>query len=203
MILEFDPRAVNPMQRPDEAKREAIVRVAAELFATRPFHEVRLEDVAEAAGVGKGTLYVYFKNKEDLYNSLVLEGFTQLIDRLVTHVQSATGTSWDRLALIVREFVSWAKRSPHFFQLMRPGPLQPPAAQYEKKRRELVKLIEATITQGNRNGEMHDPRPDLTAQFIPACVRGTLRFGPADVGQETLTNHILRVIGGGIRKEMQ
>ena len=188
------------MQRPNEARREAIVKAAAELFATRPFHEVRLDDVAAAAGVGKGTLYIYFKGKEDLYNSLVLRGFEQLIERMKQQIESAGGSAWDRLGLIVNGFVGWAKRSPHFFQLMRPGPLAPPADQYESKRRELVKLIESTIVQGIRDGELCDPRPDLTAQFIPACVRGTLRFGPADVGQETLVNHILRTIGGGIRK---
>lgn len=174
---------------------------AAELFARRPFHEVRLDDVAEAARVGKGTLYIYFKSKEDLYNSLVLEGLTSLVERLREQAQSQTSSAWETLSLIVRELVAWAKRSPHFFQLMRPGPLAPTASQYERKRRELVKLIESTIVQGVRTGEMSDPRPELTAQFIPACVRGTLRFSTGDVGQEALVSQVLHVIGSGILRE--
>jgi AcrR family transcriptional regulator len=51
------------MQRLKEAKREAILETAAKLFAQRPFHEVRLEDVASAAHIGKGTVYIYFKSK--------------------------------------------------------------------------------------------------------------------------------------------
>jgi len=188
------------MQRPDEAKRAAIMDAAAELFATRPFHEVRLDDIAEAARVGKGTLYIYFKSKDDLYGSLILEGFNRLVERLKTRCDSAGAqeSAWETLSLIVRELVIWAKRSPYFFQLIRPGQQTPFPELYEKKRRELVKLIEATIVRGVRAGELNDPRPDLTAQFIPACVRGTLRFITGDVGAETLTNHILRVIGTGI-----
>jgi len=53
------------MQRPDEKKRQLIANTAAKLFATRPFHKVKLDDVASAAGVGKGTLYIYFKSKEE------------------------------------------------------------------------------------------------------------------------------------------
>src|SRR5436189_5663814 len=71
------------MQRPSEVKRRKISDTAARLFATKPFHKVRLDDVAAAAQVGKGTLYIYFKSKEDLYVSLVSEGFTNLVEQLV------------------------------------------------------------------------------------------------------------------------
>ena len=70
------------MQRPDEKKRAQIVATAARLFATRPYHKVRLEDIASEAHIGKGTLYIYFDNKEDLYFALIYEGFAEIMDRL-------------------------------------------------------------------------------------------------------------------------
>ena len=70
------------MQVPNEQKRRHITSAAARMFAARPFHKVRLDDIAAAAGVGKGTLYVYFDSKEDLYFTLTYEGFAQLVDRL-------------------------------------------------------------------------------------------------------------------------
>lgn len=188
------------MQRPDEAKRRAIVDAAAELFAARPYHEVRLDDVAEAARVGKGTLYVYFKSKEDLYESLILEGFDQLMQRISARVSQEHEGAWETLSLVVRELVAWGKRFPHFFQLMRPGQQGANAPALRQKRQELAKLIEQIIRRGVRRGELDDPRPDLTAQFIPSCVRGAMRFGPADVGQEALVNHVLRVLGRGIQR---
>ena len=70
------------MQVLDEQKRLKILTAAAELFAFHPFHKVLLSDVAEAAGVGKGTLYTYFANEDDLYLSVLYSGFAQLIERL-------------------------------------------------------------------------------------------------------------------------
>lgn len=67
------------MQITDEQKRVNILAAAAELFASQPFHKVVLSDVAEKAGVGKGTLYIYFKSKEDLYFSVLLGGFSNLV----------------------------------------------------------------------------------------------------------------------------
>jgi AcrR family transcriptional regulator len=55
------------VQRPDDRKRREIMRVAARMFARRPFHEVRLDEIAAATRLGKGTLYVYFASKDDLH----------------------------------------------------------------------------------------------------------------------------------------
>lgn len=189
------------MQRPDEAKRLAIMKVAAAMFAQRPYHEVRLDDVAEAARVGKGTLYIYFRSKEHLYGSLVLEGFAQLIDRLSAQVHHPTCTAWETLSLIIREFVAWAASTPHLFQLIRPGQLHDVVPGLPEKRRELGQLIERVIRRGNETGEFDDPHPEITAQFIPSCVRGAIRHVSGEVDHDILADHLMRVISRGIRKE--
>jgi AcrR family transcriptional regulator len=188
------------MQRPDDKKRQAILDAAGSLFGKRPYHEVRLDDVAEIARVGKGTVYIYFKGKDDLYGALLHDGFAQLLDRVRKHTADESTSAWDTLSRVVREFVGWAKTSPHLFHLMRAGNEMPPVPRLREKRRELGKLIEQILVRGVKAGEFDDPRPDLTAQFIPSCVRGVLRHGPADVGVDALSNQILRVIGGGIRR---
>lgn len=50
------------------------------MFLRQDFHEVRMDDVARASGVGKGTLYRYFPSKAELFGALVLEGMEQLRD---------------------------------------------------------------------------------------------------------------------------
>src|SRR5688500_9776467 len=102
------------MQRPSEIKRRKISDTAARLFATRPFHKVRLDDVAAAAQVGKGTLYIYFKSKEDLYVSLVEDGFSQLVSQLR---QNADTPPEEALREIVRQLVAFSCSHPHFFEL--------------------------------------------------------------------------------------
>lgn len=56
-----------------ETKRKQIVSAARELFDARDFFTVKMEDVAQKAGVAKGTLYLYFSTKEELFLS-VAEG---------------------------------------------------------------------------------------------------------------------------------
>jgi AcrR family transcriptional regulator len=66
----------------DPAKPQRIIDVAIQLFAERPYHEVRMDDIAERAKVAKGTLYLHFKDKEALYRALMLEGLKGLATRL-------------------------------------------------------------------------------------------------------------------------
>src|SRR5512132_4421443 len=50
-------------------KRGRLLAAAAAVFAERDFHQVQVSDVAERAGVGKGTVYLYFPTKDDLHRA--------------------------------------------------------------------------------------------------------------------------------------
>ena len=65
---------------------EKMLEAAAALFGTQRFHEVRMEDIATAAGVGKGTIYRYFSDKEDLYLALLERASKQMHERLTRSV---------------------------------------------------------------------------------------------------------------------
>jgi AcrR family transcriptional regulator len=58
-------------QRRKEDRPTEILEAALEVFATRGFAAARLDDVAARAGVSKGTLYLYFKSKEELFKAVV------------------------------------------------------------------------------------------------------------------------------------
>jgi AcrR family transcriptional regulator len=62
------------------ARRQAILAAALAIFAARGYEAARLDDVAAAAGVAKGTLYLYFKDKEALFEELVRGAVTPIID---------------------------------------------------------------------------------------------------------------------------
>jgi TetR/AcrR family fatty acid metabolism transcriptional regulator len=66
-------QAVPRRQKPDvppAPKREAILRAATDVFADRGFFNAQVADVARAAGVAAGTVYLYFKSKDDLLISI-------------------------------------------------------------------------------------------------------------------------------------
>jgi AcrR family transcriptional regulator len=187
----------NLMQRPNERKRRKITDTAARLFASRPFHKVRLEDVAAAAQVGKGTLYVYFRGKEDLYASLLYDGLAGLVERIEQQVAECASPE-EASARIVRELVGYAFDRPYIFELMRFVDPTRTERRLTKKRKELAALIEAVLRRGNAQGAWDDPHPELTAVFLPGLVRSAMLYGPKELEEQTLVRHILRLLGVGV-----
>jgi len=188
------------MQVPDEQKRLRILTAAAERFASQPFHKVLLSDVAEAAGVGKGTLYIYFKSKEDLYLAVLYSGFSRLVEQLRSRMHTSDHGPSENLDTVICEIVRFAYRNPHLFELMRTlsGREAVRHSGWHKKRMELKSLIESIIRQGIRRKEFSDPHPELTARFIPGLVRSVMIEAVPIVDQETLTAHILRFVKAAI-----
>src|SRR5689334_19320292 len=72
----------NSVRTKTPAQADKILNVAVRLFATHRFHQARMEDIAACAGVGKGTLYRYFKDKEELHTALLERATDQMIERL-------------------------------------------------------------------------------------------------------------------------
>jgi AcrR family transcriptional regulator len=64
------------------AKRQAILDAALDEFAANGFAAARMDDVAERAGVAKGTIYLYFKDKEALFQELVRSSLVPIVGGL-------------------------------------------------------------------------------------------------------------------------
>lgn len=188
------------MQVPNEQKLKRITDTAARLFATRPFHKVRLDDIAAAAGVGKGTLYVYFDSKEDLYFSLLYQGFARAVDGMKAKLDDGKLSAGRALRAAVAELADFAFRNPHFYELMRTvGKVSGRSeAAWMAKRRELFVVLEQTIRRGVRAGQFSDPHPELTALCIPGLVRSIMLFGPRRLDQKATTDYLIRLIERGI-----
>jgi AcrR family transcriptional regulator len=184
------------VQKLHHEKRDRILAAATELFASRPFHKVLLNDVAVEAAVGKGTLYTYFENKESLYLAVLYSSFEKLVDQLKRCVD-ADGECSPREALetTVREFVDYGLEHPRLLDLLRAGPLPPAAyARWSQQGRELTDLVEAIVRRGIALGQFADPHPELTARFVPALIRAALVDSPGPQDPQIVTRHILRFL---------
>lgn len=186
------------VQTPDPEKRRLILATAARLFAEQPFHEVTLDQVAADARVGKGTLYVYFESKDHLYAAAVAEGLSELADTIDGRLRTAPTGAGFRLAAIVEELLGFSRRYPHVFALMRSGHPIAASGELSEARRAVAARIETVLRDGVARGELDDPRPDLTAQFVLAMVRASLLYGPVDAPHADLAAHILRVLHRGV-----
>lgn len=89
-------------RRRKEARPQEITAAALELFAERGFAASRLEDVAARAGVSKGTLYLYFPNKEELFKAVVRDAVVATIAEAERLAGSFPGGSFDLLDAVVR-----------------------------------------------------------------------------------------------------
>jgi AcrR family transcriptional regulator len=133
---------IRPRTSRQAAKREHIVAAASRVFAARAYHRVCMDDVAEAARVGKGTLYRYFPSKEDLYLGVVAEAFDLLIRRLdrVEAEDLPPPTALGRMIEAIME--TFARHLP-FFRLMQQG-----EARLFLRKKQVVRARRERIAEG-------------------------------------------------------
>jgi AcrR family transcriptional regulator len=91
-------------RRRKDARPEEILAAALEVFADRGFASTKLEDVARRAGVTKGTIYLYFENKEALFKALVRQTIVPVIAQGEEIAQAFTGSARDLFERLVREY---------------------------------------------------------------------------------------------------
>lgn len=94
-------------ERRKDARPSEIMDAALELFVERGFAATRLEDVAARAGVSKGTLYLYFSSKEELFKSVVRGGIVGAIEEGEALVEQFKGSATALLRGIV---LGWWER---------------------------------------------------------------------------------------------
>jgi len=159
--------------------RERILQSAAELFAEREFDLVLIDEVAERAGVGKGSVYRQFRSKEELYAAAVISGFAQL-QREIRTALAGSNSMREQIATIMRHALKffWSRRQ--FFALLRDPKALPPSQerQYRAERNDLSRLISQVLDDGVRRGAMRagiDTR--IAAESLLGMIRGFNRYG--------------------------
>jgi AcrR family transcriptional regulator len=88
-------------ERRKEARPSELVAAALELFVEKGYAGTRLEDVAAQAGVSKGTLYLYFENKEDLFKVVVRDNVVAHISQSADEVLHFDGSSAELLRNLI------------------------------------------------------------------------------------------------------
>src|SRR5512142_2099140 len=89
-------------ERRKEARPAELLAAALELFVEKGYAGTRLEDVAHRAGVSKGTLYLYFENKEDLFKAVVRGNVLPVLQHGEKLVEALSGSSADLVRKLVR-----------------------------------------------------------------------------------------------------
>ena len=88
-------------RRRKEARPGEIIEAALELFVTNGFNGTRLDDVARLAGISKGTLYLYFSSKEDLFRAVVQQIIIPEVEKAEQHAAQFKGSQRELISTLL------------------------------------------------------------------------------------------------------
>jgi TetR/AcrR family fatty acid metabolism transcriptional regulator len=85
-------------------KKAAIIRAALEIFCEKGFHSAKMQEIAERANIGKGTIYEYFRSKESLFENAIRSGM-EYFDEIVRNDALSKSTAREQLETIIRRYI--------------------------------------------------------------------------------------------------
>lgn len=91
------PETAPKRERRKEARPGELVKAALDIFVEKGFAATRVDEVAARAGVSKGTLFLYFESKEDLFKAVIRENIANLFPAWNEEFKAFEGTSADML----------------------------------------------------------------------------------------------------------
>jgi TetR/AcrR family fatty acid metabolism transcriptional regulator len=102
---------------PKTDKRETIIHAAIEVFSKKDFKSASISEIAQKAGVADGTIYQYFKNKEDLFFSIPIEKTNEFRSQLELHLEGITG-AFNKIRKFVWYFLYFFKTNPDYGRIL-------------------------------------------------------------------------------------
>ena len=103
-------------EREYQARREEILRAAERIFAQNGFHNSTVAEIAKESEFAIGTLYQFFKNKEELYYTMMIEKFDLLYNTLLTEVGKNTNC-FEKLNCLVEVVLAFIEQNVDFFKI--------------------------------------------------------------------------------------
>ena len=104
-------------EREKEQRRNEIIKAAEKVFFEKGIKGATMDDVADTAELSKGTLYLYFNNKEDLYYAICIKGLSVLNEYFLKSV-SPEKTSFENLFEIGKAYIRFAREHADYFHVM-------------------------------------------------------------------------------------
>jgi AcrR family transcriptional regulator len=199
-----------PESRPDE-----ILSAAIEVFGEAGLARAKLDDVARKAGVSKGTLYLYFDSKEELFRCVVQQRIASCFDEAERRLREFQGSSREMLEWFLRR--SWETiRRPEMVQIARM--VNSELANFPDLTRFYFDavilrnraLLNQVLDRGLASGEFRAVPNDFVIRAVPSLLlhgaiyqRGFGRFDPHALTDEQVIEGIVDLVLHGVmaRKE--
>jgi AcrR family transcriptional regulator len=161
-----------------EFRSTEILDAARGVFARKGFESATVDDIAEAAHIAKGTVYLYFRSKRDIYLAALKQGAIAL-NQETKRRMDAVPAAHEKLRAFVDTRIQYFEQNRDFFRIYQSefGNLFHPA-QLNEEFKDLChgqgKMLETILDQLVREGQLRPMRTDLAAFTIHDMTRGLI-----------------------------
>jgi len=193
-----------PMSK-SERTRLRIMASAAKVFNEKGFDKTSIQDIADDAGIAKGTIYYYVDKKEDLILSLVRFAKARLFAKVEKSIGRAP-TASEKIEVVVRNHLKIIKTVgpviPFFAQNMvsSDSRVRDTMARF---RQEYLSLLESIIEEGIKSGEFRQVNPRRAAVAIISLVIGQVlqfKLFTGKINAKEIADNTIDMAINGLRK---
>lgn len=159
-----------------ELRRDQLLECAKAVFAKRGYHTASIADIIEAAGIARGTFYLYFHSKRQIFDA-ILDGLLEDLDRrvLVIETGAAAPQPLDQLRANIERVLSLVLQDPHLVAIVlfhAAGLDQDCRDKLDSFYRGILEKIESALRMGMMMGLVRPCDPRITAAAILGAAQG-------------------------------
>jgi len=158
----------------NDNKRDRILKAAAIVFSQKGFYKSRVSEIAKVANVADGTIYLYFKNKDDILISLFEQEMTKIIKEMKTELSKIDGAE-QKIRKFIEKHLSLIDENRELAEVIQIELRQSNKFMKEysgTKFHDYLNIISSIIIEGQKNGE-------IRKNIIPGITKRIL-FGALD-----------------------
>ena len=165
-------------KQPD-VRRQELMDAAVRVFAEKGIARTTVSDITEAAGVAKGTFYLYFTSKEQLLGALKERFVDEIMAHATAHYERVGREDWWALAdSVIESFTDFMlDRKEMIHVLIQEGVAPESSALFAECEQKVDAMFAAGIQAGIEAGVFRTSDPELIGRFIHHAFDGTLTHG--------------------------
>jgi len=162
-----------------EFRCSEILRAARSVFASKGYQAATVDDIAEFAGVAKGTIYCYFPSKFELFIGVLRGGMQELQELSATSMKAAQ-TAPARIRAFIRTRLEYSERNREFYHIyftefskvaIHPSPVR---EEFQDLYHKQARTLESVILAGIRSGEIRAVPARRAAYMIYEATRSAI-----------------------------
>lgn len=171
-------------------RRQEIITTARQLFQRKSYDHTSIQDVMDALGIAKGTVYHYFRSKEELLEAVVASVVDESVENMTKVLKTAKGKALEKFALVVQAASVAAEHEDTLKELHKPGNEAMHTRLLAVAIAKQAPLYAEIISQGCEEGVFSVKNPLECAEFLLSAVQFLTDRGIYPWKDEDLTRRI-------------